>query len=73
MQDLGTFLKNIHQKWKYYREGKQDFKIFLIFLNIKMLAKSNQIELSEEFMITWREKQSMEVFCKKGVLRYFTK
>ena len=38
-----------------------------------MLAKSNQIELSEEFMITWREKQSMEVFCKKGVLRYFTK
>ena len=73
MQDLGTFLKNIHQKWKYYREGKQDFKIFLIFLNIKMLAKSNQIELSEEFMITWREKQSMEVFCKKGVLTYFTK
>ena len=26
------FLKNIHQKWKYYREEKQGFVIFLIFL-----------------------------------------
>ena len=45
------FLKNIHQKWKYYREEKQDFERFLIFLNIKMSAKSNKIELSEEFMV----------------------
>ena len=58
MRDLNTFfLKNIRQKWKYYREVKQDFERFLIFLNIKMLTKSNKIELSEEFMVMWREEQ----------------
>ena len=56
MQDLNTFfLINIHQKWKYYREEKQDLGRLLIFLNMKMSAKSNKIELSETFM--WREEQ----------------
>ena len=31
----------------------------LIFLNIKMSAKSNKIELSEEFMAMWREEQTL--------------
>ena len=53
------FLKNVHQKWKYYREEKQDFERFLIFLNIKMSAKLNKIELSEEFMVMWREEQTL--------------
>ena len=34
-----------------------------------MSAKSNEIELREEFMIRWREEEPPEVFCKKGVLR----
>ena len=61
-----------------------------------MSAKSNKIELSEEFMVMWREEQTLwdvmsplyrdknekdksfrsshrEMFCKKGVLRNFTK
>ena len=59
MQDLNTFFKNIHQKWEYYREEKQDFERLLIFLNIKMSAKSNKIELSEEFMAMWREEQTL--------------
>ena len=45
--------------WKHYREGKQDFERLLIFLNIKMSAKSNKIELSEEFMARWREEQAL--------------
>ena len=44
----------MHQKWKYYREEKLDYERFLIFLNIKMSAKSNKIELIEEFMAMWR-------------------
>ena len=59
MPDLNTFLKNIHQKWEYCREEKQDFERLLIFLNIKMSAKSNKIELSEEFMAMWREEQTL--------------
>ena len=59
MRDLNTFFKNIHQKWKYYREEKQDFERLLTFLNIKMSAKSNKIELSEEFMAMWREEQTL--------------
>ena len=51
--------KSIHQKWEYYREEKQDFERLLIFLNIKMSAKSNKIELSEEFMAMWREEQTL--------------
>ena len=31
----------------------------LIFLNIKMSAKSNKIELSEEFMAMWREEKTL--------------
>ena len=53
------FLKNIHQKWEYYREEKQDFERLLIFLNIKMSAKSNKIELSEEFMALRRKEQTL--------------
>ena len=44
------FLKIIYQKWEYYREEKQDFERLLIFLNIKVSAKSNKIELCEEFL-----------------------
>ena len=38
-----------------------------------MSAKSNKIELSEEFMVMWREEQQQEVFCKTSVLRNFAK
>ena len=53
------FLKNIHQKWEYYRGEKQDFERRLIFLSIKISAKSNKIELIEEFMAIWREEQTL--------------
>ena len=50
----------MHQKWKYYREEKQDFERILIFVIIKMSAKSNKIELSDdEFMAWWREEQTL--------------
>ena len=49
-----VFFRNIYQKRKYYREEKQDFQRFLIFLNIKMSAKSKKIELNEEFKAMWR-------------------
>ena len=45
--------------WKYYREEKQDFSRLLIFLNIKMSAKSNKIKLSEKFIAIWREEQTL--------------
>ena len=45
----------MHQKWKYHREEKQDFERFLIICNIKMSTKSNKIELSEEFMVMWKD------------------
>ena len=38
-----------------------------------MSAKSNEVELSEEFMVMWKEEQLPEVFCKKDVLRNFAK
>ena len=53
------FLKQVNQKWEYYRDEKQDFERLLIFLNTKMLAKSNKIELNEEFMAMWREEQTL--------------
>ena len=60
MQDLNTFFKKHTSKvCEYYREGKQDFERLLIFLNIKMSAKSNKIELSEEFIAMWREEQTL--------------
>ena len=40
----------MHQKWEYYREEKQDFEGLLISPNFKMSAKSNNIDLNEEFM-----------------------
>ena len=46
---------------------------FLIFPNIKMSAKSNKIEPSEEFMVMWREEQAPKMFCRKGALRNFAK
>ena len=58
----------MHQKWKYHREEKQDFERFLIIRNIKMLTKSHKIELSEEFMVMWKDEQPLEMFCKKDVL-----
>ena len=56
---ITRFLKSKHQKWEYYREEKQDFERLLIFLNIKVSAKSSKIELSEEFMAMWREEQTL--------------
>ena len=47
------------RKWKYYREEKQEFKIFLMFLNIKMPTKSSQIKLNEELIDMLREKHSI--------------
>ena len=55
----------MHQTWKYHTEEKQNFERSLIFLDIKMSAKSNKIELSEEFMVMWKEEQALEMFCKK--------
>ena len=45
--------------WKYYREEKQDFSRLLIFLNIKMSAKSNKIKLSEALMAMCREEHTL--------------
>ena len=56
----------IHQKWKYYREEKQDLERLLIFLNIKMSAKWNKIELSEEFIAMWREEHCIQIKMKKA-------
>ena len=36
-----------------------------------MSAKSNEIELSEEFIVMWKEEQPPEVFCKIVVSRNF--
>ena len=44
------FFRKIHQKWKCYREEKQDFERFLVFLNIKISEKSKKGELNEEFV-----------------------
>ena len=52
---------------------KQNFERFLIFLNIKISTESNKTELSEEFMVMWRQEQPLEVFCKKVALRNFAK
>ena len=49
----------MHQKWKYYREEKEDFERLLVFFSIKMLAKSNKTELSEKFMAIWRAEQTL--------------
>ena len=44
---------------KYYREEKQDFERFLIFLNIKMITKTNKIEFSEDSIAMWRDEQTL--------------
>ena len=62
------FLKNIHQKLKYYWEEKQDFERFLICLNIKMSAKSNKIKPSEEFMVMWKEESHQRCSLKEVLL-----
>ena len=38
-----------------------------------MSANSNKIELSEQFMVMWKEERPPELFFKKGVLRNFAK
>ena len=38
-----------------------------------MSTKSNKIELSEEFMVMWKDEQPLEMFCKKDVLWNFAK
>ena len=73
MRDLNTFFKKYTSKGEIYREEKQDFERFLIFFNMKMSAKSNKVELSDELIDMWKEEQSPEVLCKKGVLRNFAK
>ena len=54
MRDLNTFFKLISEKgksgkWKYYRDEKQDFERFLIFLNIE--KKSKKLEFKIEFKL----------------------
>ena len=40
------------------------FERFLIFFNIKISAKSKNIELNEEFIAMWRKEQSLwDVMC----------
>ena len=58
MQDLNTFLKKYTSKVQIL-ETKNKNERSLVFLNIKMSAKPNKIELSEEFMVMWREKQTL--------------
>ena len=70
MRDLNKFFKKYTSNLEILQRRKTRF---LIFLNITMSAKSNKIELSEEFMAVGKEKQPPEVFCKKGVLRNFVK
>ena len=53
----------MHQKWEYYREEKQDFERLLISPNLKMSAKSNNIDLNEEFMAMWREDRPSGKSC----------
>ena len=36
-----------------------------------MSARSNEMELSEEFIVMWKEEQPPQVFCKKVVSRNF--
>ena len=38
-----------------------------------MSARSNKIELSEEFMVMSNKEQPLEMFCKKYFLRNFAK
>ena len=71
MQDLNTFFKKVHQKWKYYRGEKQDFERFLIFLNIKLLTKLKKNELNEEFIAMWREEQSLVLVFHVAFHRHF--
>ena len=59
VRDLNAFFKYHTSKREYYRKGKQDFERLLIFLKIKMSAKSNKIELSEQFMAIWKEEQTL--------------
>ena len=49
-----------HMKTKIYA----DFQICIsVPFNIKIFAKSNKIELSEEFIAIWREEQASEMSC----------
>ena len=57
-------LKILEKKFRVFQvfdlaEEKQDFERLLIFLNIKMSTKLNNIELSEKFMAMWREGQTL--------------
>ena len=56
MRDLNTFFKKYTLKVGILQRRKTRF---LIFLDIKLSAKSNKIELSEEIMAMWREEQTL--------------
>ena len=56
---MNTFFKKAYIKSGNITEKKNKTLKDLIFLNIKMSAKSNKIELSEEFMAMWREEQTL--------------
>ena len=63
----------------YYKSGNitekknKTLKDFHYFLISKCRQNQIKLELSEEIMVMWREKQSPEVFCEKGILRNFAK
>ena len=44
---------------KILQRRKTRLLAFLKFFNIKMLAKSKNTELSEEFIVMWRKEQSL--------------
>ena len=42
VRDLNTFFKKLHQRWKHYKEEKQDIERFSVFIIIKISAKSKK-------------------------------
>ena len=54
VQDLNTFFKKNTSKLGILQRRKT-----IMFLIIKMSAKSNKIQLSQEFMAIWRKEQTL--------------
>ena len=63
IQDLNTFLKNIHQKWKYHRKEKQIFDRFLIFLNIETSAKLKKLNSGISLLLCGEKSRASVTYC----------
>ena len=59
VRDLNTLFKKHTSKVGILQRRKTNFERRLIFLSIKISARSNKIELIEEFMAIWREEQTL--------------